>query len=281
MSTLNLKHDTFGYEKRLNFFKENLEDIKPINILDIGCGTGDLLTIPLSKYFIKTKVYGFDSDINSIDIASKNNILNNLFFLKDLETIKDAKFNVVIASEVIEHVENPYQFLLDLRSYIDNSTNSRIFITLPNGFGPYEFNTLIENIFYILKINLLIKSIKKIFISDSVTHVHKDTLANSPHLNFFTFNEISKLFDNAGLKIMNYKPRTFLCGPHFSRILDVLNLSKWNESVVNSLPKQMASGWMFVLEIKNEPIKSTWKRSSWATMRRNYNLKRANLSHLI
>jgi len=281
MSTLNLLHDTYGYEKRLNFFKKNLNDIHPNNILDIGCGTGDLLTIPLSLYFLETKVYGFDSDNISIDMATKNNNYKNLVFLKDLNIIKNSKFNVVIASEVIEHVEDPHQFLLDLSSYLDNTSKSRIFITLPNGFGPYEFNTLIENIFHILKINSLIQNIKKLFITNSIIETQKDTLANSPHLNFFSFSEISDLFDNAGLKIIKYEPRTFLCGPHFSRIIELLNLTKWNESFVKYLPKQLASGWMFVLEIKKEPIKSSWKRSAWAKMRRNFNLKRANLTHLI
>lgn len=281
MSSLNLSHDTYGYEKRLNFFIENIEDINPNNILDIGCGTGDLLTIPLSQYFIKTKVYGFDSDDTSIEIATQNNSYKNLYFIKDINIIKDSKFNVVMASEVIEHVEDPHQFLLDLRSYIDNSSKSRIFITLPNGFGPYEFNTLIENIFHILKINILIKSIKNLFKSSSKIETQKDTLANSPHLNFFSYNEISKLFYDTGLEIIKYEPRTFLCGPHFSRIIELLKLSKWNESFVKYLPKQLASGWMFVLEIKKEPIKPSWKRSAWAKKRRNFNLKRANLIHLI
>ena len=281
MSSLDIIHDTYGYEKRLNFFKENIKALHPINILDIGCGTGDLLTIPISQYFKETKVYGFDSDNTSIEIAARNNNYKNLYFLKDLDKIKDSKFSVVMASEVIEHVEDPHQFLLDLRNYIDNSSKSRIFITLPNGFGPYEFNTLIENIFHILKINFLIKSIKNLFISNSIIETQIDTLANSPHLNFFSFSEISKLFHDAGLEIINYEPRTFLCGPHFSRIIELLKLTKWNESFVKYLPKQLASGWMFVLEIKNEPIKSSWKRSAWAKMRRNFNLKRANLSHLI
>jgi hypothetical protein len=43
----------------------------------------------------------------------------------------------------------------------------------------------------------------------------------------------------------------------------------------------MASGWMFILQIKSDPTNSTWKRSGWSTMRKNFNLKRANLSHLI
>jgi ubiquinone/menaquinone biosynthesis C-methylase UbiE len=281
MSTLKLIHDTYGYEKRLNFFKVNLEEINPKNILDIGCGTGDLLTIPLSSHFTKIKVYGFDSDKYSIDIASQNNILSNLSFLNDLKIVEDSKFNVVIASEVIEHVEDPYQFLLNLRTYIDNTSKSKIFITLPNGFGPYEFNTLIENILYTLKINFLIKSIKSLFISNAINNLQKDTLANSPHLNFFSFNEISKLFHDAGLEIIKYEPRTFLCGPYFSRIIELFKLTKWNETIVRSLPKQMASGWMFILQIKSDPTNSTWKRSGWSTMRKNFNLKRANLSHLI
>jgi 2-polyprenyl-3-methyl-5-hydroxy-6-metoxy-1,4-benzoquinol methylase len=173
MSTLKLIHDTYGYEKRLNFFKVNLEENNPKNILDIGCGTGDLLTIPISSHFTKIKVYGFDSDKYSIDIASQNNILSNLTFLNDLKIVEDSKFNVVIASEVIEHVEDPYQFLLNLRSYIDNTSKSKIFITLPNGFGPYEFNTLIENILYTLKISILIKSLVSILLCFKLDHIVK------------------------------------------------------------------------------------------------------------
>lgn len=274
MNFLQLKHDPYGHNKRLDFFVSILGSKMPSMVLDIGCGTGELLTFPLAFKFPNIQFYGVDSDFQSIEIAKGNNCPQNLKFFTSLDDVIDLGFDIVLASEVIEHVENPFDFLLTLRSKLNN--NGLILLTVPNGFGPFEFGTLIENLLYISGFTKFINLLKRKN-SSKESIDKKDTVANSPHVNFFTFNEIKSLFFEAGLSVNKFKPRTFICGPFFDKIVTYFNLTNWNSVISERISPSLCSDWMFEIGIKGEPIMSNWARGYWASWRRKFNLKRAGL----
>lgn len=95
-------------------------------VLDIGSGIGTSL-LEIKK--LGGIPSGIDPDINSAIFAEKFN-LN--FYLGTYESvvIKHKKFDLVCASQVLEHVSNPIDFLLFCKNLITNS--GRIILSFPN-----------------------------------------------------------------------------------------------------------------------------------------------------
>lgn len=112
--------------------KKQLQPLKGLRILDIGCG-GGILAEPLCR--LGGSVIGLDAGEQVIKVAKTHAHKMNLpieYVQGDIATFKPEKlFDVVIASEVIEHVENVSGFLahcvqkLDKRGTLILSTLNR------------------------------------------------------------------------------------------------------------------------------------------------------------
>jgi 2-polyprenyl-6-hydroxyphenyl methylase / 3-demethylubiquinone-9 3-methyltransferase len=123
---------------RMMFLKETIGDVKGKSILDIGCG-GGLISVPLSR--LGAKVTGIDADAQAISIAKNHakgeglpiNFISGA--AEDLVT-KGQKYDVVLALEVIEHVENPSLFV-DLCAQLVKPNGLVIFSTLNRTWKSY------------------------------------------------------------------------------------------------------------------------------------------------
>ena len=107
---------------RISYIKENiiktfkLDDnktpLKNIKILDIGCG-GGLLSEPMCK--LGAKVTGIDASDKNIKVAKLHSKKNNLkidYLCSSPEKFNaEAKFDVILNMEIVEHVENVNFFL--------------------------------------------------------------------------------------------------------------------------------------------------------------------------
>lgn len=268
--------NTYGFEKRLAFFVNVIEKQKPRRILDFGCGTGANVTVPLAKQFPKIKIVGVDGDKSTIEYARANSNIDNLYFAYPQELDEDGKFDLIIASEVVEHVEHPGEFLSFLREKVEGG--GKIILTLPNGYGPSELARLFEAVMTLLGVLKLLRRLKRLFSgSSAVPADRQDTLATSPHINFFSYKEINKCFSDAGLNVVRYRPRTFLCGYGFDHLLRNQRLLSWNAKIAEWLPPRLNSGWMFVLE-KTGPTKiGMYKRGLYARWRKYLNMRRWGL----
>lgn len=90
--------------------KSNTSSTKEnVKVLDIGCG-GGLVSVPLSK--VGYDVTGLDASIENIQIA-KTRKSKAKFIPSTIEELaaSDEKFNVVLALEVVEHVDNLELFI--------------------------------------------------------------------------------------------------------------------------------------------------------------------------
>jgi len=123
------------------------------DILDFGCGEG-WLSSNLSKY---GKVTGVDISDKSIEAAKKKYPSINFIHLDASSTesveqkIKE-RFDIIVSSEVIEHIDNQKEYLNNIYSLFKKE-NGVLILTTPNGrwknnyfFGerknwgqPYEF----------------------------------------------------------------------------------------------------------------------------------------------
>jgi len=118
------KHDLINYH---DFFIQNIENGE--TVLDIGCGYG-AVAFSIAKHFTQNKIIGLDIDTDRLNTAiNKNNYTNLEFKLLDVTKSK-LEFNtdVVVLSNVLEHIEHRVQFLTKI---IQNTNVKKILIRIP------------------------------------------------------------------------------------------------------------------------------------------------------
>lgn len=266
--------DTYGNNKRLDFVAGVISRYRPARVLDMGCGTGANLTACLAGRFQGVQFVGVDSDETSIAFARRENRHGNARYVLESEAGSLGAFDLVIASEVIEHVEAPDAFLDFLKNRL--VANGKIVLTLPNGYGPFEFASLVESIMQLTGIYGALRAIKRYVHGAAADTAAADTLAISPHINFFSCRLIRKLIAGGGLSVLEYRPRTFLCGFGFDQIMTSAKAISWNADFADKLPPQMVSAWMFLLEAGGERRQLLYRRGAYARLRRYLNEKRWN-----
>lgn len=95
-----------------------VDSLHGLRILDVGCG-GGLLCEPLTR--LGAIVTGIDLSEEAIEVAKTHAQSHGLsidYRVADLKDLQDAPFDVVIASEVIEHVEDPADFVKDIAGHL-------------------------------------------------------------------------------------------------------------------------------------------------------------------
>lgn len=267
--------NTYGIAKRFDFVAGVIAALRPANVLDIGCGTGSNLTQPLAQRFAGVEFVGVDSDRASIAFAQRENAGPNLRFLVDGEAADLGTFDLIIASEVIEHVEDPDAFLGFLRSRL--TPTGRIVLTLPNGLGPFECTSFVETLLHLSGIHGVLRALKHRLRGAPPAAPAADTLAVSPHINFLGYRQLRRLLASNGFAILDYRARTLFCGFGFDQCMRSPRLLAWNARGADHLPPHLVSGWMFVLAAEDSPRAPAYRRGRYARLRRYLNEKRWHL----
>jgi 2-polyprenyl-3-methyl-5-hydroxy-6-metoxy-1,4-benzoquinol methylase len=253
LSELNIRDTSYGFVKRIIFIVSAIErhfgqslDLDKVQILDVGCGTGTLVSIPLAK--LGLAVTGIDIHPESIEYAQSiaANYPNLLFECKPLEECQDGHYDVIICSEVLEHVSSYTEFFAQLVKKM--RPNGILILTVPNGYGPSEFQRWIwRNIFEGTWLYRLLQSLyhRRKRRSSQIAFLNKESV----HVNFFRRSQLEELFKRYNLNLEQYQGRTFLCGFLVNFLLSLPGLSTVNSWLGSVLPHWMVSGWMFVLSL--------------------------------
>lgn len=132
------------------------------SLLDVGCGSGFLVDFA-------SRVLGWDAagvDLSAAATQGKKLLGANLYegYLKEVPELRERQFDVIHASEVIEHVEDPRAFLAELKTSLapggvlvlttpdaDSLTESLTLVTLIACLSP-GFHTIIFSEFSLKKL---------------------------------------------------------------------------------------------------------------------------------
>jgi len=136
-------------------------------VLDVGSGVGHSL-LQIEK--LGGEAWGIDPDNNAQIVAKKLNLKFHKGFIENCPFPKNY-FDLITASQVIEHVHEPLNFLKECRKFL--KPNGRILISTPNTSALY----------------------KKIW-GRKWLHWHIPY-----HLNHFSRKPLQKLAEKAGLKV--------------------------------------------------------------------------------
>lgn len=265
----------YGEKKRLEYCIETCRAHDIRSILDIGCGTGTHLTYPLARALPEVEIVAMDDHRPSIEYGQAHCQAPNLQFVHDSELDPDRRFDLVIASEVIEHVEDPDGFLQFMKSKM--AEDGLILVTTPNGYGPFELasftHALLSWIGVVDAVKWFVSTVRgRPRGAGGADGGH--TLASSPHLNFFGYGQLNGMYARAGLERVSFRNKILLCGYGLSSIIRRLRLVQWNQDVADKVHPRIASGWMEFL--KDAPARGApgYRRGPVARFRRYLNERR-------
>jgi 2-polyprenyl-3-methyl-5-hydroxy-6-metoxy-1,4-benzoquinol methylase len=197
-------------------------------VLDIGAGNG-LLANMLQAVHRELIVDGVEPDNYACEIANK--FYRKLYrgYAKEfMDKIIDEDYDFIILADVIEHMNDPLEFLQELASLISNKT--RIIMSVPNiAFGAIRIALLCGDFDYV----------------DS-------GLLEKTHVRFFTLKTLEELTNKAGLFIDKLY---FLYRNIFDSEIDIFKY-KINPLLISNIFKDdLSSVYQFLLVLtKNDVV---------------------------
>jgi SAM-dependent methyltransferase len=257
-----LQENPWGYRRRLQFMEKAIvsefsdRDPASVRILDIGCGNGSWVAIPLARRGFD--VTGVDLHQVSIDTAQRlsEGLPNARFFASTIEDLNAAFFDVVILSEVLEHVHEPEALLRMGLARLN--PGGMVIVTVPNGYGEFEIDWWIYRTFGLERI---VNAARRMFpflrsgdpAGDVETIAATDNV-DCGHVQFFKLSALRRIFANCSLALVKSQAASFVCGPLAVLVLArSQRLIRWNVQVAERLPLVLGSGWYFVLRRQAEP----------------------------
>lgn len=118
---------------RIRFIQECIGEVRDLRILDVGCG-GGILSEPLAR--LGANVTGIDASLGAITAARAHSEMMELSINYQQATVEEFSqssrnsFDLVIASEIIEHVPDPTSFLAACRQCLKSEHKGIIVSTI-------------------------------------------------------------------------------------------------------------------------------------------------------
>lgn len=175
-----LINNEFKYVYKKNFTSTHSISFKAIRdnslILDVGSGQGDLIRHLVDEK--NCKVIGIDKNVKTI--SSKNIEFLSCDLNKELPNLDYLKFDYILFLDVIEHLENPEDFLKKLYEKTSENEKIEIVISTPN------------ISFFIIRFMLLF----------GFFNYGKRGILDKTHTRLFTFQSFKKLIEDSNYTII-------------------------------------------------------------------------------
>ncbi len=197
-----LRLDPYYLQAHVRFDLINLMPTAPKTVLEFGCGIGKTGKAITDKY--DSQITGVDLSVEAIEVAKQQNCYQKLIIANLDQTpipseIENEQFDCILYPDILEHLKDPWGVI---RSHLNLlAPNGVMIASIPN----------IRHI-YILK-DLILKG----------TWTYQDMgILDRTHLRFFTKKEMIRLFEQANLRVIQIKPRSF-SGPSLLKKINRLN----------------------------------------------------------
>jgi|GEM_PF-2080855 len=231
-----------------------------LSILELGCGVGNYSRALGEKGHT---VISVDIDYDSLAFLKKNDRSGNCGVIcADVTTPVlrgEQRFDIIIASEVLEHVKEP-DYVLEMMNRLIRPTGC-IFITIPNGFGPWEVFNRIQSRPWFFKIlyfpfywpvylrNCFLPSRKKDTEHPSREKYRCTLNRASPHLQFWTLGRFRNLLKEKHLQVVrtHNTSLSYVWLPFYHR-LKCRALDNLDIRIADFLPHAMVSGWILKVQ---------------------------------
>ncbi|MGA9293866.1 MAG: glycosyltransferase [Ignavibacteriaceae bacterium] len=170
--------------KDKSYYENEREDVQKLinphskRILDVGCGKGRLGKVLKEK--LNAEVWGVEyaDDIASLAAKCLANVITGSIE-GAIEQLPDKYFDTIIFADVLEHLVDPFNVLLNIKSKL--SSNGEIVASVPNVRHWSVLKKLLEGEWEYQEFGIM----------------------DSTHLRFFTRKSIYNMFEKAGYKITN------------------------------------------------------------------------------
>ena len=208
-------------------------------ILEVACGGGGI-TLPLAS--LGSRVTAFDIDAESVDqlqtIARHRGVSNLTVALDNGYTFDHGqKYDIVIASEVFEHVLEPARLAANIRRHM--TLGSLLIVTTPNGYGPWELKNRLNPLNHIRKWNWLRRRLGR-------EPYRRGSGAD--HCQFFTRSRLHALLAEHSFRVIRVGNSDFILTslPGFRKLRLPVELDL---QLADLVPSWAASGWYLALEL--------------------------------
>jgi SAM-dependent methyltransferase len=233
--------------KKLRFIYRMLEyssnksrrSLSELEVLEVACGRGGI-TLPLVSLGCQVRAFDLVPEPVALlraDLQSRNwcnatlGVDNGYTF--DFAT----SFDVVIASEVFEHVLEPEKLAANIRRHM--RPGSVLVVTTPNGYGPWEMKNRLNPLVYVARMDCVRRWLgKPPFVRGS----------GPDHCQFYTRSRLCSYFEALSMRLISSSNSDFLSS--LARSLRSRGaIAQLDIKLADCVPAWAASGWYFAFEL--------------------------------
>lgn len=230
----------FVYRAVEDFAAERKIDASQLSILEVACGVGGV-TLPLAR--LGANVRAIDIDRNDVDRliarARELRLGNVTATVEDAFTFRhDTRYDVIVASEVLEHVIDPDAMLANIVRHLN--PGGLVIVTTPNGYGPWELSNYMRPHHVARRWNWLRRAIGK---PPYVAGTGPD------HCQHFTRGKLVQLFGRHDLDVHRFMNSDFMLTVS-KHLRHHPTLGAFDAEFANLVPHWMASGWYVALRLR-------------------------------